>query len=50
MVERQASLKSNLFKAEQALQHRDMARAKKYADLAEGDAMSWSDSSGTNLP
>jgi hypothetical protein len=38
MVERQASLKSNLYKAEEALQHHDVARAKKYADLAEGDA------------
>jgi serine/threonine-protein kinase len=38
MVERQASLKSNLFKAEEALQHRDVARAKKYIDLAEADA------------
>src|SRR5216683_2075759 len=38
MVERQASLKSNLYKAEEALQHRDVARAKKYADLAEADA------------
>jgi hypothetical protein len=38
MVEKQASLKSNLYKAEEALQHRDMARAKKYADLAEADA------------
>ncbi len=38
MVERQASLKSNLYKAEEALQHRDMARAKKYSDLAEADA------------
>jgi serine/threonine protein kinase len=38
MIEKQASLKSNLFKAEEALQHRDMARAKKYADLAEADA------------
>jgi hypothetical protein len=38
MVERQASLKSNLFKAEEALQHRDAARAKKYADLAGADA------------
>jgi serine/threonine protein kinase len=38
MVERQASLKSNLYKAEEALQHRDLARAKKFADLAEGDA------------
>jgi hypothetical protein len=38
MVERQASLKSNLYKAEEALQHRDLARAKKFADLAEADA------------
>ena len=38
MVEKQASLKSNLYKAEEALQHRDTARAKKYADLAEADA------------
>ncbi|HEX3354533.1 MAG TPA: protein kinase [Terriglobales bacterium] len=38
MVERQASLKSNLYKAEEALQHRDVTRAKKYADLAEADA------------
>jgi eukaryotic-like serine/threonine-protein kinase len=38
MVERQASLKSNLYKAEEALQHHDVARAKKYTDLAEGDA------------
>jgi len=38
MVERQASLKSNLYKAEEALQHKDLARTKKYLDLAEGDA------------
>jgi eukaryotic-like serine/threonine-protein kinase len=38
MVEKQASLKSNLYKAEEALQHRDLARAKKFADLAEADA------------
>ena len=38
IVERQASLKSNLYKAEEALQHRDVARAKKYTDLAEADA------------
>ncbi len=38
MVARQASLKSNLAKAEEALQNRDMARAKKYADLASNDA------------
>ena len=38
MVERQASMKSNLFKAEEALQHRDAARTKKYVDLAGADA------------
>jgi hypothetical protein len=38
MVEKQASLKSNLAKAEEALQRRDLARAKKYADLASNDA------------
>ena len=38
MVARQASLKSNLAKAEEALQNRDLARAKKYADLASTDA------------
>jgi hypothetical protein len=38
MVEKQASLKSNLFKAEEALQHGDVARTKKYADLASADA------------
>ena len=37
MVERQASLKANLFKAEEAMQHHDAARAKKYADLAGKD-------------
>ena len=37
MVERQASMKSNLFKAEEAMQHRDAARAKKYADMAGKD-------------
>ncbi|HMH06146.1 MAG TPA: serine/threonine-protein kinase [Terriglobales bacterium] len=38
MVARQASLKSNLFKAEEAIQHRDAARTKKYLDLAAADA------------
>lgn len=37
MVERQASLKANLFKAEEAMQHHDATRAKKYADLAGKD-------------
>ena len=37
MVARQASMKTNLFKAEEAMQHRDAARAKKYADLAGKD-------------
>ena len=37
MVERQASLKANLFKAEEAMQHHDAARAKKYSDLAGKD-------------
>jgi hypothetical protein len=37
MVERQASMKSNLYKAEEALQHHDVARAKKYADMAGKD-------------
>ena len=38
MAAKQASLKSNLAKAEEALQNRDPARAKKYADLASADA------------
>ncbi len=38
MAAKQASLKSNLAKAEEALQNRDTARAKKYADLADADA------------
>jgi hypothetical protein len=38
MAAKQASLKSNLAKAEEALQNRDPARAKKYADLADADA------------
>ena len=38
MAARQASLKTNLAKAEDALQNRDMARAKKYADMAGADA------------
>jgi serine/threonine protein kinase len=37
MVERQASLKANLFKAEEAMQHHDAARAKKYSDAAGKD-------------
>jgi serine/threonine protein kinase len=37
MVERQASMKANLFKAEEAMQHRDATRAKKYADMAGKD-------------
>ncbi len=37
MVERQASLKANMFKAEEAMQHHDAVRAKKYADLAGKD-------------
>jgi serine/threonine-protein kinase len=37
MVARQASMKANLFKAEEAMQHHDAARAKKYADLAGKD-------------
>ncbi len=38
MAARQASLKTNLAKAEDALQNRDVARAKKYADMAGADA------------
>ena len=37
MVERQASLKANLFKAEEAMQHGDLARTKKYADMVNRD-------------
>ncbi len=37
MVERQASMKSNLYKAEEAMQHHDVVRAKKYADMAGKD-------------
>ncbi len=37
IVERQASMKANLFKAEEAMQHRDAARTKKYVDLAGKD-------------
>jgi hypothetical protein len=37
MVERQASMKANLFKAEEAMQHRDVARTKKYADMVNLD-------------
>ena len=35
MVAHQASMKGNLFKAEEAMQHKDAVRAKKYADLTE---------------
>jgi len=38
MAARQASLKTNLAKAQEAAEHGDMARAKKYQKLAEGDA------------
>jgi hypothetical protein len=37
MVAKQASMKGNLFKAEEAMQHRDAARTKKYLDLTEHD-------------
>jgi eukaryotic-like serine/threonine-protein kinase len=37
MVAKQASMKGNLFKAEEAMQHRDPARTKKYLDLTEHD-------------
>jgi hypothetical protein len=37
MVERQASMKASLFKAEEAIQHGDAARAKRYADQTEKD-------------
>jgi serine/threonine protein kinase len=37
MVERQASMKANLFKAEEAMQHGDLARTKKYADMVNRD-------------
>lgn len=37
MVERQASMKSNLYKAEEAMQHHDVARGKKYLDMAGKD-------------
>ncbi len=37
MVAHQASMKANLSKAEEALQHGDVARAKKFGDLAERD-------------
>jgi serine/threonine protein kinase len=37
MVARQASMKANLFKAEEAIQHGDVARTKKYVDLTGGD-------------
>ncbi len=37
MVERQASMRASLSKAEEAMQRGDVARAKKYAKVAEGD-------------
>jgi hypothetical protein len=37
MVARQASMKGNLFKAEEAMQHRDAARTKKFVDLTGRD-------------
>ncbi len=37
MVAHQTSMKANLFKAEEALQHGDVARAKKFGDMAERD-------------
>lgn len=37
MVEKQASMKGNLFKAEEAMQHHDAARAKKYLELTGRD-------------
>jgi eukaryotic-like serine/threonine-protein kinase len=37
IVERQASMKANMFKAEEAMQHRDQARTKKYVDLTGKD-------------
>jgi eukaryotic-like serine/threonine-protein kinase len=37
MVERQASMKANLFKAEEAMQHQDATRAKKFIDMTGKD-------------
>ncbi len=37
MAARQASMKANLFRAEEAIQHGDLARTKKYLDLAGSD-------------
>lgn len=37
MASRQASMKNNLAKAQDAIQHNDLERAKRYAKLAEGD-------------
>jgi serine/threonine-protein kinase len=37
MVARRASMKGNLFKAEEAMQHRDAARTKKFVDLTGRD-------------
>jgi hypothetical protein len=37
IVERQASMKANLFKAEEAMQRKDATRTKKYVDLTDKD-------------
>jgi hypothetical protein len=37
MVAKQASLKNNLSKAQEAVEHGDAQRAKKYASMAQGD-------------
>jgi predicted nucleic acid-binding Zn-ribbon protein len=37
MVAKMASVQTNLSKAQQAVQHGDVARARKYSKLAEGD-------------
>ena len=37
MVAKQSSMKSNLSKAQDAIDRGDSARAKKYADMAQGD-------------
>ena len=37
MVAKQASMKGNLFKAEEAIQHRDAARTKKFVELTGRD-------------
>ena len=37
IVTRQASMKNNLAKAQDALQHGDVTRGQRYADLTQGD-------------